>query len=213
MDPEILKRVLYEFNLFEVDEERKTFRSPYLDRVMKRLEEKWRLNAENGKKGGRPKKSVRSAETPAGKGQKPNETQERRVEENKGISSVVNNSSNTGAIPQVAAVGAGGGNGSSPVASAIVAAGVEIRPSTPAITGGGMRIRPIDEESQRPLQPVESWETWSTNLLPPNPTWNWQANTPVWDAFFSIIGRKSSGCSKIIYVFMARLPNYFFWKM
>lgn len=158
VDPEILKRVLYEFNLFEVDEERKTFRSPYLDRVMKRLEEKWRLNAENGKKGGRPKKSVRSAETPAGKGQKPNETQERRVEENKGISSVVNNSSNTGAIPQVAAVGAGGGNGSSPVASAIVAAGVEICPSTPAITGGGMRIRPIDEESQRPLQPVESWE-------------------------------------------------------
>ena len=39
VDPEILKRVLYEFNLFEVDEERKTFRSPYLDRVMKRLEE------------------------------------------------------------------------------------------------------------------------------------------------------------------------------
>lgn len=50
VDPEMLKRVLYEFNLFEVDEERKTFRSPYLDRVMKRLEEKWRLNAENGKK-------------------------------------------------------------------------------------------------------------------------------------------------------------------
>ena len=57
------------------------FRAPYLDRVMKTLEEKWRINAENGKKGGRPRKTKKRAETPAGKGGKPNETQESRVEE------------------------------------------------------------------------------------------------------------------------------------
>lgn len=44
---------------------------------MKTLEEKWRINAENGKKGGRPRKTKKRAETPAGKGGKPNETQRR----------------------------------------------------------------------------------------------------------------------------------------
>ena len=85
----------------------KMFRAPYLDRVMKTLEEKWRINAENGKKGGRPRKTKKRAETPAGKGGKPNETQEKRGEENKSIVPVVNNSSNTaGEVPGDAAVAA-----------------------------------------------------------------------------------------------------------
>ena len=51
VDVDLIGRILREFDLFEVDEERQMFRAPYLDRVMKTLEEKWRVNAENGKKG------------------------------------------------------------------------------------------------------------------------------------------------------------------
>ena len=90
VDVDLIGRILREFDLFEVDEERQMFRAPYLDRVMKTLEEKWRINAENGKKGGRPRKTKKRAETPAGKGGKPNETQEKRGEENKSIVPVVN---------------------------------------------------------------------------------------------------------------------------
>ncbi|WP_303006322.1 DUF7833 domain-containing protein [Bacteroides congonensis] len=129
MDLDLIGRVLREFNLFEVDEERQTFRAPYLDKVMKNLEAKWRLNAENGKKGGRPKKAVKSAETPASKGQKPNETQEKRGEENKSITPVVNNSSNTGGKRETAAVAA-----------------------------AGMRIVPAEKAGGRPLQQVLPWE-------------------------------------------------------
>ena len=50
VDEVLIGRILREFDLFEVDEERQMFRAPYLDRVMKTLEEKWRTNAENGKK-------------------------------------------------------------------------------------------------------------------------------------------------------------------
>ncbi len=107
VDVDLIGRILREFDLFEVDEERQMFRAPYLDRVMKTLEEKWRINAENGKKGGRPRKTKKRAETPAGKGGKPNETQEKRGEENKSIVPVVNNSSNTaGEVPGDAAVAA-----------------------------------------------------------------------------------------------------------
>ena len=95
LELDMLEKVLHDYNLFEVDEERQTFRAPYLDRVMQRLEEKWRMDTENGKKGGRPKKRAKCAETPATKGRKPNETQERREEEEIGITPVVNNSSNT----------------------------------------------------------------------------------------------------------------------
>ena len=130
VDLEKMERVLHEFALFEVDEERQMFHSLYLDRVMAKLEEKWRVNVENGKKGGRPRKTAKGAETPSGKGLKPNETQEKRVEENKGISSVVNNSSNTGSVV-----------------------------SNVAAADGGMKIRSVDEEGQCPLQPVESWES------------------------------------------------------
>ena len=107
VDVDLIGRILREFDLFEVDEERQMFRAPYLDRVMKTLEEKWRINAENGKKGGRPRKTKKRAETPAGKGGKPNETQEKRGEENKSIVPVVNNSSNTaGEVPGDSAVAA-----------------------------------------------------------------------------------------------------------
>lgn len=138
LDLEMTEHVLRGYNLFEVDEERQTFRAPYLDRVMHRLEEKWRADTENGKKGGRPRKPVKSAETPASKGQKPNETQEKRVEEKRSIPSVENNSRNTGA-PEAVAVAA--------VAAAV-----------PVAVTGGVRIRSVDEEGQRPLQPVVSWE-------------------------------------------------------
>ena len=85
-----------EFDLFELDEERQMFRSSYLDRVMKSLEEKRKMDIENGKKGGRPKKVAKSAETPVSKGRKPTENQKRREEESKeeeskGSVSVVNN--------------------------------------------------------------------------------------------------------------------------
>jgi len=120
LELDMLEKVLHDYNLFEVDEERQTFRAPYLDRVMQRLEEKWRMDTENGKKGGRPKKRAKCAETPATKGRKPNETQERREEEKIGITPVVNNSSNTLAggaadaatvvtgIPETAATGNSG---------------------------------------------------------------------------------------------------------
>lgn len=126
LELDMLEKVLHDYNLFEVDEERQTFRAPYLDRVMQRLEEKWRMDTENGKKGGRPKKRAKCAETPATKGRKPNETQERREEEKIGITPVVNNSSNTlagGAADaatvvaeteeKISAAGASGSSGSS----------------------------------------------------------------------------------------------------
>ena len=62
VDVDLIGRILREFDLFEVDEERQMFRAPYLDRVMKTLEEKWRINAENGKKGGRPRKTKKRAD-------------------------------------------------------------------------------------------------------------------------------------------------------
>lgn len=122
LELDMLEKVLYDYNLFEVDEERQTFRAPYLDRVMQRLEEKWRMDTENGKKGGRPKKRAKCAETPATKGRKPNETQERREEEKIGITPVVNNSSNTLAggaadaatvVAEIPAAAATGNSGSS----------------------------------------------------------------------------------------------------
>ena len=122
LELDMLEKVLHDYNLFEVDEERQTFRAPYLDRVMQRLEEKWRMDTENGKKGGRPKKRAKCAETPATKGRKPNETLERREEEKIGITPVVNNSSNTLAggaadaatvVAEIPAAAATGNSGSS----------------------------------------------------------------------------------------------------
>lgn len=178
LELDMLERVLHDYNLFEVDEERQTFRAPYLDRVMQRLEEKWRMDTENGKKGGRPKKRAKCAETPATKGRKPNETQERREEEKIGITPVVNNSSNTlvggaaDAATVVAEIPAAGTSRTSRASemtvipeteekiSAAAASGTsEVRTASSVPVGRGMRIRAVDEEGQQPLQPVLSWET------------------------------------------------------
>ena len=78
LDAGVLQRVLREFDLFVLDEERQMFRSPYLDRVMARLEERRMINVANGKKGGRPKRMESTPETPMDKGEKPIKT--RRVE-------------------------------------------------------------------------------------------------------------------------------------
>ena len=40
VDVDLIGRILREFDLFEVDEERQMFRAPYLDRVMAKLEER-----------------------------------------------------------------------------------------------------------------------------------------------------------------------------
>lgn len=142
LELDMLEKVLHDYNLFEVDEERQTFRAPYLDRVMQRLEEKWRMDTENGKKGGRPKKRAKCAETPATKGRKPNETQERREEEKIGITPVVNNSSNTLAggaadaatvvaeIPAAAATGNSGNSGASESSRTSRTSGMTVIPET-----------------------------------------------------------------------------------
>lgn len=187
LELDMLEKVLHDYNLFEVDEERQTFRAPYLDRVMQRLEEKWRMDTENGKKGGRPKKRAKCAETPATKGRKPNETQERREEEKIGITPVVNNSSNTLAggaadaamvVAEIPAAAATGTSGSSRTSESSRTSGMtvipeteekisasgssetsEVRTASSVPVGRGMRIRAVDEEGQQPLQPVLSWET------------------------------------------------------
>ena len=184
LELDMLEKVLHDYNLFEVDEERQTFRAPYLDRVMQRLEEKWRMDTENGKKGGRPKKRAKCAETPATKGRKPNETQERREEEKIGITPVVNNSSNTlaggaaDAATVVAEIPAAGATGNSESSRASESSRTsrssessrtsrasgssetsEVRTASSVPVGRGMRIRAVDEEGQQPLQPVLSWET------------------------------------------------------
>lgn len=139
LELDMLEKVLHDYNLFEVDEERQTFRAPYLDRVMQRLEEKWRMDTENGKKGGRPKKRAKCAETPATKGRKPNETQERREEEKIGITPVVNNSSNTLAggaadaatvVAEIPAAGATGNSRASESSRTSRTSGMTVIPET-----------------------------------------------------------------------------------
>ena len=95
VDVDLIGRILREFDLFEVDEERQMFRAPYLDRVMAKLEERRMINVANGKKGGRPKRMGSTPETPMDKGEKPNQNQKSREEERR-VTTVVkdNNSSN-----------------------------------------------------------------------------------------------------------------------
>lgn len=49
---ELVERVLRNYNLFVIDEERQMFRSPYMDRVMKALENRRKIDSERGKKEG-----------------------------------------------------------------------------------------------------------------------------------------------------------------
>lgn len=109
-------------------------------------------------KGGRPRRTKKRAETPAGKGGKPNETQEKRGEENKSIVPVVNNSSNTaGEVPGDSAVAAAT---SGKVAAERCKASVEGRKAVAASKKavGGMKIVSVDEAGEIPLQRVLPWE-------------------------------------------------------
>lgn len=130
-DQALVDRVIREFGLFTVDEERQTFRSAYMDRVMKQLEERRRKESERGQKGGRPKTCREKAETPSTKGKEPDEKQKSKVEVSRGevsIAYVDNNSSNRE-------------ESVTPV-------------STAAVAEVGVVIRSEDEKGQRPLQAV-----------------------------------------------------------
>ena len=71
LELDMLEKVLHDYNLFEVDEERQTFRAPYLDRVMQRLEESGEWIPKTVKKEG-ARRSVRNAlKRPPPKGENP----------------------------------------------------------------------------------------------------------------------------------------------
>lgn len=182
---EMLQRIIHDFNLFVVDKEHQTFRAPYMDRVMKKLEDRFKANAENGKKGGRPKKETDTPETPASKGQKPNQNQEKRGEDKRCIPTVEYNSSNTPAKKsadaaddevdgislgqEVAtnedaekAVSVGKAEHRAVGKSASAGKSAPARKSAPAAkpapARSGMTIRQAWDEGQLPLQPVRPWE-------------------------------------------------------
>lgn len=220
VDVDLIGRILREFDLFEVDEERQMFRAPYLDRVMKTLEEKWRINAENGKKGGRPRKTKKRAETPAGKGGKPNETQEKRGEENKSIVPVVNNSSNTaGEVPGDAAVAAATSGKVAAEGKKVAAerckASVEGRKAVAASKKavGGMKIVSVDEAGEIPLQRVLPWEKLVDSLPLPGRTWSWQVSTRDWGSCFSSISSRLSNFSNSIFCSTEKEVNCCFLRM
>lgn len=133
LDADVLQRVLREFDLFVLDEERQMFRSPYLDRVMAKLEERRMINVANGKKGGRPKRMGSTPETPMDKGEKPNQNQKSREEERR-VTTVVkdNNSSNEEKT--------------------------EKEHSAAAASDGLQIVPPPEDRGQLPLQPVLPWE-------------------------------------------------------
>lgn len=182
---EMLQRIIHDFNLFVVDEEHQTFRAPYMDRVMKKLEDRFKANAENGKKGGRPKKETDTPETPASKGQKPNQNQEKRGEDKRCIPTVEYNSSNTpakksadAADDEVDGISSGQEVATNEDAEKAVSVGkaehravgksasagksAPARKSAPAAkpapARSGMTIRQAWDEGQLPLQPVRPWE-------------------------------------------------------
>ena len=132
LDAGVLQRVLREFDLFVLDEERQMFRSPYLDRVMARLEERRRINVANGKKGGRPKRMGSTPETPMDKGEKPNQNQKSREEERR-VTTVVkdNNSSNEEKTE---------------------------KENSAAASDRLQIVSPPEDRGQLPLQPVLPWE-------------------------------------------------------
>lgn len=134
LDADVLQRVLREFDLFVLDEERQMFRSPYLDRVMAKLEERRMINVANGKKGGRPKRMGSTPETPMDKGEKPNQNQKSREEERR-VTTVVkdNNSSNRRKDRERALM-------------------------PPAASDGLQIVPPPEDRGQLPLQPVLPWE-------------------------------------------------------
>ena len=133
VDVDLIGRILREFDLFEVDEERQMFRAPYLDRVMTKLEERRMINVANGKKGGRPKRMESTPETPMDKGGKPNQNQKSREEERR-VTTVVkdNNSSNEEKT--------------------------EKEHSAAAASDGLQIVTTPEDRGQLPLQPVLPWD-------------------------------------------------------
>lgn len=81
VDEVAVERVLREFDLFELDEERQMFRSSYLDRVMKSLEEKRKWTSKTVKKEGVRKRWQKVLKRPSVKGENPLKT--RRGEKRK----------------------------------------------------------------------------------------------------------------------------------
>ena len=79
VDVDLIGRILREFDLFEVDEERQMFRAPYLDRVMKTLEEKWRINAEKAVVRERLKNALKRPPAKAENRMKPKRREEKRT--------------------------------------------------------------------------------------------------------------------------------------
>lgn len=82
VDEVAVERVLREFDLFELDEERQMFRSSYLDRVMKSLEEKRKWTSKTVKKEGVRKRWQKVLKRPSVKGENPLKTrrgEKRRV--------------------------------------------------------------------------------------------------------------------------------------
>lgn len=154
---ELLLRILHNYNLFVVDEVRQIYTSPYMDRVMKRLDDRMKLYTENGKKGGRPKKKTNTSETPASKAQKPNQNQEKRREEKRNITPVEYNSSNIRKRETAAddVFPDKGEAAEKPVEASAKPAKSSAKPRT---TATGMKIRQEWEEGQQPLQAVRPWE-------------------------------------------------------
>lgn len=80
---ESVERVLRDFGLFIFNEERQTFRSTYLDRVMRALEEHRRRCSEAGKKSALKRTKNGNAVSPSGKGIETNIQQKSKVEESR----------------------------------------------------------------------------------------------------------------------------------
>ena len=82
VDEVAVERVLREFDLFELDEERQMFRSSYLDRVMKSLKRSGKWTSKTVKKEGVRKRWQKVLKRPSVKGENPLKTrrgEKRRV--------------------------------------------------------------------------------------------------------------------------------------
>lgn len=139
LDSSMLHKVLFDFNLFVVDEERQMFRSPYLDRVMGSLEKRRAICAENGKRGGRPKHVEKTLETPDSKGEKPNQNQKSREEESRVTTVVLKNNSSNEENKETAAANSSGKKKT-------------VLPQQLKV------VSSREDERQLPLEPILSWE-------------------------------------------------------
>lgn len=106
-NPEMVQRVIVDFGIFSLDMEKKIFRSPYLDRVMEKLQKRRQRDSENGKKGGRPRNVDNPSKMAAATGKRPDEKsgekQKSKVEKSRTITTVEYNSSNSNRKEETAA--------------------------------------------------------------------------------------------------------------